>query len=84
MFIVYSWLTISGAKKTFTKLKKWFKDNPNRTDCLADRGLIKRNNIEADFRRYYYNGNGSLEKKKSVVVVKKKTSKKKLVKKPSK
>jgi hypothetical protein len=75
-------LTLKEAKKTFSALKKWFKDNPKRDDCITDRGKVLRTNIEDDFRRLYYRGGKPLESKpKKKVDSSKKKPVKKLVKK---
>lgn len=50
-FVLYSPIDQKTATKSWKGLKEWFRNNPDRTDCVTERGTIQRKTLKKDFLR---------------------------------
>lgn len=74
MFVVYALLTQKEAQFAYDGIKKWFKKNPDRDDCITESFTVRRDHIKEDILKNSQKG----------VVLKEKTTKKKVKKAPKK
>ena len=79
MFVVYNKLTKKEAQFAYDGITKWFKKNPDRTDCKTETFTVRRDHVKEDILKHSDDG----------VVLKEPTTKKakpakKVVKKPAK
>lgn len=70
MLVVYSRLEQKYAQKNYDEIKKWFKENPDRKECVTDIGTVRRDHIKEDILSWCVDG----------VVLKDKQAQKKKVK----
>lgn len=47
-FVVYSELSQKEAQYTYDGIRKWFKDNPDRDDCVTETFTVRRDHIKED------------------------------------
>jgi len=48
MFVVYNKLTKKEAQFAYDGITKWFKKNPDRTDCKTETFTVRRDHIKED------------------------------------
>jgi hypothetical protein len=56
MLIVFTPLSKRDGQKTYTALKKWFKNNPNRRICVTDLGKVRKSHIKDDLLKFCVDG----------------------------
>jgi hypothetical protein len=84
MFVVYNLLTQKQALFAFKGITKWFKDNPDRDDCITESFTVRRGHIKEDILSNSAKGVTLTAKATKKKVVKKKVLKKSSAKKASK
>lgn len=83
-FVVYSKLSQKEAQYAYDGIRKWFKDNPDRDDCVTETFTVRRDHIKEDILAAAEKGVKLTEAAKNKSFKKslpKKTSKKKSAKK---
>lgn len=83
MFVMYAKLTQKEAQFAYDGITKWFKKNPDRTDCKTETFTVRRDHIKEDILKNSQDG-VALKEPGAKKAKPAKKSAKKVVKKPAK
>lgn len=75
-FVVWSLLTQKEAQFAYDGIRKWFKKNPDRDDCVTETFTVRRDHIEEDILKNSEKGVKLVDKAKKKKPAKKKVAKK--------
>jgi hypothetical protein len=74
MFVVYSLLAQKDAQFAYTGITKWFKDNPDRDECVTETFTVRRGHVKEDILKNSEAGVVLKEKNTSKKTSEKKTA----------